>query len=100
MRLALRLGMTLKQLKREISSDELSKWMAFDKIDPFTINRVELILATFMALIARITGNSKAKPVDYLPFARPEPKTDSFAKSANAFRGLFSGANQSIKRKP
>ena len=100
MRLALRLGMTLHRVKRDISSAELAKWMAFDRIDPFTIDRTELILARFMALIANITGNQHATAADFLPFKRDQDQGDSFEKAANVFRGIFSGANQSTKRKP
>lgn len=98
MRLALKLGMSLARVKQEINSAELSQWMAFDKVDPFTVDRIELILARFMALIANMsskTGNHTAR--EFLPFAETRRETD-FTKLEQMFKSTY-GANKSTKRK-
>ena len=96
MRLALRLGKTLHQIKQEVSSSELAKWMAFDRIEPFTIDRTELIVASFMALIANMSSKKRQfKANDFLPFAQKKHETD-MTKVQSIMRGMY-GANKSIK---
>lgn len=98
--MARRLGMSLKQCKADIDSRELAQWIAFDRIDPFTIDRTELIIARFMALISNMMQkNGKATGADFLQFTDKPAKSDNLAKAERLFRGLFNGANQPAKRK-
>lgn len=101
MRLALRLGLTLDQVKQQIDSRELAQWLAFDQIDPISYDRVELILARFMALIANtLQSKGNATAADYLPHIKKAKTTDSIAEAENAFRGLFRGTDKPVIRKP
>ena len=100
MRLARRLGMSLSRCKAEINSRELAQWMAFDRIDPFTVDRTELILARFMALITNLTqSKKKVSGADFLQFIDKPAKSDNLQEAEQYFRGLFNGANQSTERK-
>ena len=100
MRLARRLGISLKQCKAEIDSRELSQWIAFDRIDPFTIDRTELIIARFMALISNMMQkNGKATGADFLQFVEKPRKSDNLAEAEKLFKGLFHGANKPAQRK-
>ena len=74
--------------------------MALDRIDPFTIDRTELILARFMALISNMMSKSgKATAADFLQFTEKPAKPDNLAEAEQLFKGLFNGAHQPIKRK-
>lgn len=71
MRLALRMGMTLAELGRRMSSAELSKWIAFDSIEPIDSDkRSELsagIVASTLANCHIRRGVQPLRPVDFMP---------------------------------
>ncbi len=88
MRLALKLGKTLKQVKAEVSSQELTQWMAFDRIDPFTVNRVELMIARFMALLNYWVTKEKRPAADFLPFhVKPAETAQTMEQKLKAYYG-------------
>lgn len=70
-RLALALGMTVGQVKREMTSRELSAWVAYDRISPIGPERLDINQAIQSALIAnahRKKGAKAFKPGDFMPF--------------------------------
>lgn len=70
-RLALALGMTIGQLKREMSSVELASWIAYDRISPIGPERDDINQAIQTALIAnahRTKGARQFKPQDFMPY--------------------------------
>src|SRR5688572_19982987 len=71
MRLAMRLGMTLDELGRRMSSRELSEWMAFDSIEPIDSDkRAELsagIIASTLANCHLKRGAKALRPVEFMP---------------------------------
>jgi len=92
--------MSIARCKAETSSRDLAHWMAFDRIDPFTIDRTELILARFMALISNMMSKGgKATAMDFLQFVDKPAKPDNLAEAEQLFKRLFHGADQPIKRK-
>lgn len=64
--------MTVRQLTENISSDELSEWMAFDRVEPLDNPywRSGMIAAT----MASVMGGGKHKPQDFMP-QRKKPQT-------------------------
>ncbi len=70
-RLALSLGMTIGQLKRELTSLELSAWVAYDRISPIGPERGDINQAIGTAVLAnsnRAKGSRQFKPNDFMPF--------------------------------
>ena len=85
-RLALALGMTIGQLKREMSSLELASWIAYDRISPIGPERGAINQAIQTALIAnahRKKGARSFKPGDFMPF---HPGADGKARTAEQMK--------------
>lgn len=79
MRLALRLGRTVREMLATMSSYELTLWRAFDVLEPVGDWRHDLghaVVASTMANIHR-GKNTQAMPHrDFMPLApKPKPKT-------------------------
>lgn len=70
-RLALALGMPVRQLLAAIGSDELTEWMAFYQLEPFGDLRGDyrsgVVAATF-ANAHRVNGAKPLTPEDFMPF--------------------------------
>lgn len=64
----------MHEIRRDIDSAELSQWMVYDKIEPFTVNRAELMLAQVLAMIANITQKKRYKPDQFLLFGQGSKK--------------------------
>lgn len=93
MKLALRLGRTVRELLAGITSAELTEWRAFDLIEPIGDDRMDLGFGIVSAQIANWAGKSlkegaePAKPLDYMPFA-VKPKL-TLAQKARAVLAKF-----------
>lgn len=68
--LALRLGMTVKELGCRMSSAELAEWMAFDSIQPLdTERRMELSAGVIASTIGNCNlrhGAKAMRPADFM----------------------------------
>lgn len=48
--------------------------MVYDKIEPFTVDRTELMLAQLMAMIANLTQKRRYNPDQFLLFQKGDKK--------------------------
>jgi hypothetical protein len=72
-RVALRLGMTVDELGRRMSADELMEWLAFDRIEPYPDpywvgGEISLTVARCLS-----TRGSGLKREDFMPRRRAAP---------------------------
>lgn len=80
-RLALALGRTIEELGASMSSRELSRWQAYDRISPIGEIQADARHGVLCTLVARVAGNKTARPLDFIPFREPEEKKDQSRKS-------------------
>ncbi len=69
--LALRLGRSVAELLRSLSSEELSEWMAYHRMNPIDDMRGDLqtgILASVMANAHRSPQTAAFTPADFMPY--------------------------------
>ncbi len=69
-RLAMHLGMSVKQAQASIDSREFSEWLAYDEVEPFGERRADLrsgIIAATVANVSRPKGRRVYKPKDFMP---------------------------------
>lgn len=64
MKLALRLGKTLGELKQSISMSELRLWAAYDRISPIGDERGDFLAAQVVAAFHNAQRDPKSQPVD------------------------------------
>jgi len=86
------LGKTVSELLAEISSAELTEWLAYDRIDP--LPDPYWTNALLCQTIMRSQGNSKAKLVDFLP-SRPASLD---VQSADAGLAIFDSHARRLDR--
>jgi hypothetical protein len=70
-RLALALGCTVAELLDRVSSEEMTGWLAFDRVEPIGAWRMDYgfaMLAALQANINRKKGAKAFKTVDFMPF--------------------------------
>ena len=63
--------MTVEDMLARMSSEELSEWMAFDRLEPIGWARVDLVGGLLCSLLAnqhRKRGSKAFKPGDFMPF--------------------------------
>ena len=103
-RLALALGLPVRELLSRIGSDELTEWMAFYQLEPFGDFRADVrsgIVAATFANANRAKDAQPFTPEDFMPFVpfidRQPPKAPSPMKTPmNAktniaqFKAMFS----------
>ncbi|MDW5499730.1 DUF4035 domain-containing protein [Serratia proteamaculans] len=65
MKLALRLGKTLGELKQSISMSELRLWAAYDRISPIGDVRGDVQAAQITAAVYNAQRDPKSQPVDF-----------------------------------
>lgn len=69
-RLGLALGKTVKQLKKEIDSKELTDWKAYYQIEPFGVEQDYIqagIISSVIANVNRGKNSTPYKPSDFVP---------------------------------
>lgn len=71
MRLALALGMSERQCKKEILPDEFYRWVAFDELEGIGRKAENIQAAVIAAAICRASGGGKAKAKEFI---RDEPE--------------------------
>ena len=71
-KLAAKLGCTVKELLARMDSKELSEWMAYNSIDPFTENRADMRQAiTSRILAAGLLKKQFCNLDDFMPIRKP-----------------------------
>lgn len=73
-RLALALGMTVRELLARIDSGELSEWIAYYNIEPFGEERADYrqgITSWILANQWRDKSAAALKIMDFMPYSRP-----------------------------
>ncbi|NMY81670.1 DUF4035 domain-containing protein [Pseudomonas rhodesiae] len=74
MALALRLGMTLQDLRERMSAEELLLWMAYDQGSPISDSRGDILAAVTAAAAFQAQG-AKVSALDLIPKWKPEAVT-------------------------
>lgn len=69
--LALRLGMTLQDLRERMSAEELLLWMAYDQGSPISDSRGDILAAVTAASAFQAQG-AKVSALDLIPKWKPE----------------------------
>jgi len=82
-KLALALGMSVAQAQREISAREFAGWIAYDQLDPYGLDRVELIGAQICATLANLHSKRRYKPADFMPQWDRPPRRSVEEQHAN-----------------
>lgn len=72
--LALRLGMTLQDLRERMSAEELLLWMAYDQGSPISDSRGDILAAVTAAAAFQAQG-AKVSALDLIPKWKPEAVT-------------------------
>lgn len=89
-RLALALGCTVSELLDRVSSEEMTGWLAFDRVEPIGGWRMDYgfaMLAALQANINRKKGSKPFKTVDFMPFL-PDNDPGGEAKALAMFQML------------
>lgn len=79
-RLALALGMPVRELLSRIGSDELTEWMAFYQLEPFGDFRADFRSGVMAATFANAHRSKDAKaftPEDFMPFMTDRVQSSS-----------------------
>lgn len=85
--------MTVRELLKRIDSEELTEWMAFDRIEPIGSGRTNLAVAGLAALTANLNRDRGKHPEPYQPAAFLDyylPYTDP-AERAAAKKSIHAG---------
>ena len=92
--LALRLGMTLKDLRERMSAEELFLWMAYNQDSPLSDARGDIQASIIAASVFQAQG-AKVSAVDLLPKWKVEPdqvvdEAAQVAEGEELFRAFLS----------
>lgn len=100
-RLALALGLPVREMLSRMGSDELSEWMAFYSLEPFGDYRADVRSGVVAATFANANRAPNAKvftPEDFMPFVavhadrlKPAATAESERATANVaqFKAMF-----------
>jgi hypothetical protein len=92
-RLAIALGMTLKEVQSRVDSAEFSRWQAYYKVEPFGEERADMRSAVIASTLANIhRGKGKAYTLNdfMIDFSGKEKKS---AKEMSDIFSLFAGVH-------
>lgn len=101
-RLALALGMTVREMLQKMSSAELTDWLAYWRLDPFGEERADLRAGIVAATTANVwAGKGKrAKPADFMPkFDTPRKARMSQDAMKTMFRTAAAAFNKTSEAK-
>ena len=84
-KLALALGKSVRELRRSMNSEELSRWIAYDQLDQ--IPDPVMLAARIMSVIANAMGSGKVRytPHDFTGRRLPRARV----QSPEAMRAMF-----------
>lgn len=81
--------MTVKVIRREMSSLELSAWVAYDRLSPIGPERQDINQAIGTAVLANVhrgKGSKQYKPQDFLPFFKDANKATTAEEMKRRFQ--------------
>lgn len=78
--LALRMGRTVGELTSTLTTDELARWLAFNRRSPITDERLDYLFARLCLVVtessgAKKRGGGRFSIDDFLMFKQPRQKT-------------------------
>ena len=91
-RLALALGLPVRDLLARIGSDELTEWMAFYQMEPFGDFRADVRSGIVAATFANANRARDAKPFtpeDFMPFIDKQPTKNETKINATRLKAMF-----------
>ncbi|TXH06678.1 MAG: DUF4035 domain-containing protein [Rhodocyclaceae bacterium] len=91
-RLALSLGMPVRELLARIGSDELTEWMAFYQLEPFGDFRADFRSGIVASTFANANRSKEAKPFtpgDFMPFVEKPATRDGAEANVAKFKAMF-----------
>ncbi|CAK0237767.1 Uncharacterised protein [Burkholderia pseudomallei] len=96
--------MTVRQLLANLDSEELTEWVAFDRMEPMGEFRADLRAGIIAATVANYGGRDirvPRKPSDFMPLIEREAEKPLLLDDPNAQAELILGAfgNCNIVRK-
>lgn len=77
------LGKTVGELESTLSSNDLSEWMAYFRVEPFGEDRKDLrmgILASVIANSNRGKSQRPFKPSDFMPYAQDDDEASKIKR--------------------
>ena len=94
-RLALALGMTVREMLTRMSALELAEWQRYYDVEPFGEERADLRAAIVARVIAQSNGARQAKLDDFMPRFEPrETRPQTAADQMAVFRALAARSKQ------
>ena len=94
-RLALALGLPVREMLASMGSDELTEWMAYYQLEPFGDYRADYrsgVVASTFANAHRAKDAGPFKPEDFMPFLDKPKATqpqDETQLNVARFKGMF-----------
>ena len=83
----------MKQCQREIDSAEFAEWIAYNKINPFMLDRSEYAIAILSAMTANIhSKNNKYTYKDFLLFNEKQKETPTAI--FESIKAAYNGSNK------
>lgn len=61
------MGCSVRELLKRFDSSELTEWQAYEEIQPFGIERQEVMLGLILAYIQTAWGGEQVSPLDVIP---------------------------------
>lgn len=109
-RLALKLGRTVDELQRSMSSAEFGEWIAYYSIEPFGDRMEDLragVVASVVANVNRGKDTPAFAPLDFVPWAQepakpagpPPPEAMAAVFGVNLSEAKASGKKQFVIRR-
>ena len=94
-RLALALGLPVREMLASMGSDELTEWMAYYQLEPFGDYRADYrsgVVASTFANAHRAKDVGPFKPEDFMPFLekpKPHQPQDEIQLNVARFKAMF-----------
>lgn len=92
-RLALALGLPVREMLASMGSDELTEWMAYYQLEPFGDYRADYrsgVVASTFANAHRAKDANPFRPEDFMPFLEKRPPADETPLNVAKFKAMFS----------
>lgn len=73
------LGKTVAEIENNMSQKEFIEWHQYSLLEPFLVDRVEIMMAKQMQLFANVNRSAKTKPFlieDFMITIKKEPKKE------------------------
>ena len=91
-RLALALGLPVREMLSRMGSDELTEWMAYYQLEPFGDYRADYrsgVVASTLANVHRSKDANPFKPEDFMPFLERKKVNEKASFNVARFKAMF-----------